>query len=86
MRSVFFAMMCLLLVGASVRAQGTEFQLDDKGQWVAKPGRPLDADEKVMLQARELLADNKPGQAIRVLDPWIERTRPRKIRTSPRHT
>jgi len=62
----------VLIVGASVRAQGTEFQLDEKGQWVAKPGKPLDADEALMLRARELLADNKPGQAESILTPWID--------------
>jgi hypothetical protein len=72
MRAAVCAIALVLIVGASVRAQGTEFQLDEKGQWVAKPGKPLDADEALMLRARELLADNKPGQAESILTPWID--------------
>jgi tetratricopeptide (TPR) repeat protein len=69
------AVLALILSGSfasGVAAQSGQFRLDEGGNWVAVESRPLSADEQRIMQARELLADNKPGGAKRILDAFIE--------------
>jgi hypothetical protein len=71
MPSRLFAAIMVVSLTCAAQAQ-QEFRLDEPGQWVAMPARPLSPDEQVIQRAREALADDRPGEAIRVLDPWIE--------------
>ena len=49
---------------------GGRYTLDEKGDWVpVVAGSPEDA---TVAQARSLLAQNQPLQALRLLDPWIK--------------
>jgi len=51
-------------------ASGGRYTLDEKGDWVpVGSGSPEDA---TVAQARSLLAQNQPLQALRLLDPWIK--------------
>ena len=60
------------LMAPGALAQNTTFQLDDQGNWIAKPSRPLSADEEFIARARAHLADNKPGLARSALTTWID--------------
>src|SRR5262249_36853976 len=71
-RPFILALLWLGLASAAAVAQTTTFQLDDKGEWVAAPSRPRSADEATIMEARQLLADNKPSQARKVLTAWID--------------
>ena len=58
--------------GAAAVAQSNEFKLDDSGQWMQTDAPEPGTDEAVMADARRLLAEEKPGAAQKILDPWIE--------------
>ncbi len=65
--------MCVagLAAGAASAQSGGEFRLDEKGNWVPAAAAPLSPDAAAMARARELLAEEKPGQAESLLDGWI---------------
>jgi tetratricopeptide (TPR) repeat protein len=56
-------------------AQSTEYRLGDDRQWAttAPPPEP-GSDAALIADARRLLAEDNPGAAQALLDPWIERT------------
>lgn len=50
-----------------------EFRLDPSGTWVPAQAAPASDDEALLARARQLLADDRPRQAHRLVDEWIER-------------
>jgi outer membrane protein assembly factor BamD (BamD/ComL family) len=63
----------LLLLAATAVGQVKEYTLDPAtGAWVAAPAPALTPDQRVMAEARQALADGRPGAAIRALDAWID--------------
>jgi len=62
-----------LFLAAPAAAQVSQFKLDENGHWVPVPAPQLDADAAVIAKARQLLADEKPQQAKRILSTWIEK-------------
>lgn len=54
-------------------ASAQEFILDPEGEWTVESAAAEGTDEWVMAQAAALIADDKPGEARKLLDPWIER-------------
>lgn len=53
-------------------AQNSQFRLDEHGNWVPAAAPTLDPDSALIAKARQLLADNKPGEAISILDDWLD--------------
>lgn len=49
---------------------GGRYTLDANGQWV--PVQDGAAEDATIAQAKSLLAQNQPQQALRLLDPWIK--------------
>jgi outer membrane protein assembly factor BamD (BamD/ComL family) len=66
-----FTFAAFLILALPALAQ-TEYTLDAQGNWVAAPVAPLTADQRVMSDARRLLAENRPGPAISALSRWID--------------
>lgn len=71
MRRIFPVLLLLFVPAAA--AQTNTFRLDESGNWVAAPSRPLTPDEETIAEARRLLAENKPAQARTILTAWIDR-------------
>jgi tetratricopeptide (TPR) repeat protein len=67
------ALILSLLLAAPVLAQTAEYRLDAQGNWAAVRPAELSPDEQLMAEARQLLADNKPERAKKLLDDWIEK-------------
>jgi tetratricopeptide (TPR) repeat protein len=67
-----FACVILLLAAAVAAGQSTEMTLSGTGEWVAAARAPKSADAMVMDQARQLLAEDKPGRARSLLTRWID--------------
>jgi outer membrane protein assembly factor BamD (BamD/ComL family) len=66
------ALAAILLLAGSAAAQVNEYRLDDSGKWAVQSTRPLDPDAKVIAEARQAMADNKPGTAKSILGDWID--------------
>lgn len=48
--------------------------MDENGNWVAQPPpHPLSPDEETIAKARQLIADDKPGEARSVLTGWLDK-------------
>lgn len=60
-----------LLAAAPASAQQTEFRLNDKGEWVAAESPKPGTDAYTIAEARRALANGHPGEAKRILDPWL---------------
>ena len=69
--SILFLILTALW-GGRVFAQSGQFRLDETGNWVPLRSDPLTPDQQRIVQARELLAENKPAAAKRILDAFIE--------------
>jgi tetratricopeptide (TPR) repeat protein len=69
---VMGVMLSGLIVASRAPGQGAEFSLDPSGKWISQPGPEPGSDEAVMADARRLLAQGKPTEAIRLVSPWIE--------------
>jgi len=59
---------CVLVRGASAQ----EFILDPEGEWKAENQAVEGSDEWTLAKAAALIADDRPGDARKLLDPWIE--------------
>lgn len=61
--------------GASSRAgaQETVYTLDESGEWTVESEPAPGTDEAIVAEARRLLAEERPGAAFKVIDPWIDR-------------
>jgi tetratricopeptide (TPR) repeat protein len=62
----------VVLAGPAV-AQVGQYRLDENGNWVALEAPVLTADEQMLHDAREMLADERYAEAKRILDEWIEK-------------
>jgi tetratricopeptide (TPR) repeat protein len=67
----WIALLVLALCLAGARAQ--EFILDDSGTFTPVATPDPGTDEWVMAEAARLIAEDRPGAARDLLDPWIER-------------
>lgn len=66
------AALIFTLSGRSAPAQPTEFELGGEG-WIATSEPEPGSDEAIIAQARRLLAEGKPGEARKLLKPWIKK-------------
>ena len=66
-----FALLAIAALTAGAGAQ--EFILDDSGEFTPASTPAEGTDEWVMAEAARLIADDRPGEARKLLDPWIER-------------
>lgn len=57
---------------APALAQATEFTLEEDGAWAQTAAPEPGTDEHTMWQARRLLAEGRPGQAVDVLTRWLD--------------
>jgi tetratricopeptide (TPR) repeat protein len=66
---------CLALAAGAGQAlaQVGQYRLDEHGNWVALEAPALSPDEQLMLDVREMLAEERYTEAKRLLDEWIER-------------
>jgi hypothetical protein len=71
-RTTVLASLLALAAGSTPLAAQTDYRLDENGNWVATPVAPLTADQQVIADARQALADNKPRPAIAALSRWID--------------
>ena len=60
------------LVADPAAAQSTEFRLDPAGGWAVAATPEPGTDEGIIAQARVALAEERPGDARKVLNDWIE--------------
>jgi tetratricopeptide (TPR) repeat protein len=60
------------VVSAAAAQSGGQFRLDAEGNWVREERRERSPDEATMARARELLAEEKAGQAESLLTRWID--------------
>ncbi len=67
------ALLLFASLSAPATAQVTEYRLDDSGKWTAKESKPLDPDAQTIANARQALADGKPGTAKTLLNDWIDK-------------
>ena len=67
----WIALLVLASCLAGVRAQ--EFILDESGEFTPASTPERGTDEWVMAEAARLIAEDEPGEARQLLDPWIER-------------
>lgn len=63
----------VLLAPAHALGQSREFELDESGEFRQTREPEPGTDEWVMARARELLANDRPGEARSLLSDWIER-------------
>ncbi|MDX2016724.1 MAG: outer membrane protein assembly factor BamD [Planctomycetota bacterium] len=54
------------------------YRLGESGTWVATSAPAPGSDEEAMLRARQLLAENRPRQAMALLDDWLEKAEDRQ--------
>lgn len=67
------SILCLLgLLAPPALAQGTEFTLDDDGAWTQTDAPEPGTDEHAMWQARRLLAQGEPENAVEQLSDWLD--------------
>lgn len=64
---------CVTCMMPAARAQLQEFKLDPEGSWKTTRTPEPGSDEAVIAEARKLLAEDKPSQARRMIDEFIER-------------
>lgn len=50
----------------------TAYTLDGAGAWVAEPTGEVDADAALMAQVRGLLAEERAGEALPLIDEWLD--------------
>ena len=62
----------ILLTTAAATAQTTEFTLGDGGEWVEQAAPAPGSDQALLADARRLIAQDKPGEALDLLKPWIK--------------
>ena len=68
-------MTIFLALAPSIFAQSEDFRLDESRQWTGQTPPPeAGSDAALIRDARRLLAEDNPGAARDLLDPWIERT------------
>lgn len=58
--------------GGAAYAQGTEYRLDESGQWEQVATPEAGSDAAVIAEARRHLAENRPEKAKVLLDDWLE--------------
>jgi tetratricopeptide (TPR) repeat protein len=66
------ALLPALAANAGARGQATEFTLDDEGGWTQTATPEPGTDEHAMWEARRLLAEGRPGQAVDRLSDWLD--------------
>ncbi|MBL8746805.1 MAG: outer membrane protein assembly factor BamD, partial [Phycisphaerae bacterium] len=64
-----------LAIAGFVRAQSSEYRLDESRQWVTVTPEAQSADASLITDARRRLAEDDPAGAQAILDPWIETNR-----------
>jgi tetratricopeptide (TPR) repeat protein len=67
------ALALLVLAALSAGAHAQEFILDDSGEFTPASTPEQGTDAWVMAEAARLIADDRPGEARSLLDPWLER-------------
>lgn len=73
-RSIITLVTLAFLTPALVsRAQQAEYRLDEQGQWQAQRAPEPGTPEHDILRARQLLAEEKPGDAWSLLDTFIDK-------------
>lgn len=65
--------LALLTPAIASRAQQAEYRLDDQGQWQAQKAPEPGTPEHDILRSRQLLAEDKPGDAWSLLDTFIDK-------------
>jgi hypothetical protein len=64
--------LALGLAAGAARAQSTEYRLDQSGNWVQVKSPEAGTDEALIAEARKALAEDRPADAQRLVDPWID--------------
>ena len=64
------ALIAVFVIAGSASAQ--DFILDPEGEWMIENQAVEGSDEWTLAQAAALIADDRPDEARKLLDPWIE--------------
>lgn len=65
------AALALAASAAAALGQSTEYRLDGAGNWVQVQAAEPGTDEALIADARKALAEDRPADAQRAVDPWI---------------
>jgi hypothetical protein len=68
----FFGSLALLACSTAAIAQSNELKLDDSGQWEQTDAPVPGTTGSLLADARRALAEDRPGAARVMLDPWIK--------------
>lgn len=71
-RATIFVSAVLLACCAPAAGQSNELRLDDSGQWEQTDAPVPGTTESLLADARRALAEDRPGAARVILDPWIK--------------
>lgn len=82
---------CLILAATlaavfapAATAQSREFSLDEEGGWVQETAPEPGTDAAVMAEASRLLAEDRPAEALRVVNQWLNAERRTNHPLAPR--
>ena len=70
--AILAALCPLILAQGLAHAQASKFQLDDSDGWTQTQAPEPGSDGAIMAQATALLAQDKPGQARKLLGSWLD--------------